>query len=55
MNKQKELLLELKNLLDKNNITFWLMTGTLLGAIRENDFLAHDPNDIDIGLHINDY
>jgi len=51
---QKELLLDLKSLLDFNGIQFWLQTGTLLGAVRDKDFIAHDPNDIDISLDIND-
>jgi len=51
---QKELLLDLKQLLDYNRITFWLQTGTLLGAVRDGDFIKHDPNDIDISLDIKD-
>lgn len=51
---QKELLLDLKQLLDYNGIEFWLQTGTLLGAIRDKDFIKHDPNDIDISLDIKD-
>jgi hypothetical protein len=30
-------------------ITYWLDCGTLLGAIRENDFIGHDT-DIDFGV-----
>jgi phosphorylcholine metabolism protein LicD/GT2 family glycosyltransferase len=52
---QKDLLLDLKELLDAHRIPFWLMAGTLLGAVRENNFLEHDPKDIDIGLCIDDY
>lgn len=52
---QKELLLYIKNLLDENSIQFWLQAGTLLGAVREGDFLKHDPNDIDIGLDYKNY
>jgi hypothetical protein len=42
-------LLDLKRSLDSLNIPFWLDGGTLLGAYRENDFLASDF-DIDIGI-----
>ena len=37
-------LLNIKKILDEENITFWLIFGTLLGAIRENDFLEWDDN-----------
>lgn len=52
---QKELLLSMRHLLSKHDIGYFLMTGTLLGAVREKDFIAHDPNDIDLGLDIKDY
>ncbi len=32
----------------------WLSFGTLLGAVRENDFLKHD-SDIDLGMFFKDY
>lgn len=40
----KKNLLDVKKILDKYKISFWLHTGTLLGAIREKDFIktAHD-------------
>lgn len=41
-------LMAFKNLLDKENIQYWLEFGTLLGAIRDNDFIKHDF-DIDFG------
>ncbi|MCW9698298.1 hypothetical protein [Avibacterium sp. 20-129] len=40
---------DLKRVLDKNNIPFFLISGTLLGCIRENDLLGHDK-DIDVGV-----
>lgn len=42
-----ENLLLIKNKFDENNIKFGLIYGTLLGAIRENDFISHDE-DIDL-------
>jgi len=44
----KYILLEVKSVLDKNNIEFFLSSGTLLGAVRGNKILNHDF-DIDIG------
>jgi len=35
--------------LNKNNLGYFIIDGTLLGAIREGDFIAHDT-DIDIGV-----
>lgn len=45
----EESLLKVKEALDKNNITFWLDFGTLLGAVREKDFIKHDL-DMDLGI-----
>lgn len=53
--RQKDLLLSLVDLFDKNNITYWLAYGTLLGAIRDKNFIIHDPIDIDLELHYKDY
>lgn len=39
----------LKVFLGKHGITFGLIAGTLLGAVRENDFISHDE-DIDLFL-----
>lgn len=39
----------LKNILDRNGIDFSLAAGTVLGAIREGDFITHDE-DIDIAM-----
>ena len=44
-----ENLLLLKDILDRNNISYVLIAGTLLGIVRENDFIDHDE-DIDIVL-----
>ena len=43
----KENLLLLKGILDKHNLKFLLSFGTLLGAVREHDFISHDE-DIDL-------
>jgi len=43
-----EILRSVKNTLEDKNITFWLDFGTLLGAIREGEFIKWD-HDIDIG------
>lgn len=43
----KENLLLFKSLANKAGLKFGLMYGTLLGAIREHDFIAHDE-DIDL-------
>lgn len=43
----KENLLLLKSILDKNHLLFLLSFGTLLGAVREHDFITHDE-DIDL-------
>jgi len=42
--KSKSNLLLFANILDKNKIFFGLVYGTLLGAIRENNFIAHDED-----------
>lgn len=40
---------EVNRVLSGLSVTYWLDCGTLLGAMRENDFLVHDT-DIDIGV-----
>ena len=53
----KENLLLFNKLAKKNNLKFELYYGTLLGAIREHDFIAHDE-DIDLVIlkeHINQF
>ena len=47
--KRWEFLLEVKEILDKAGIEFWIDFGTLLGFYRQGDFLETDP-DIDIGV-----
>ena len=49
----KETLLLLKKVFDKNNITFRLGYGTLLGAVRDKNFISGD-NDIDLVLLANE-
>lgn len=51
INKQSSthLLLSTKKVLDKHNIPFLLVYGTLLGAYRDRDFIEHDK-DVDIML-----
>ncbi|HGY0991205.1 TPA: tetratricopeptide repeat protein [Aeromonas salmonicida subsp. pectinolytica] len=45
----EQALLEIKHLLDKNKIEFFLVSGTLLGCVREGRILSHDK-DVDIGV-----
>lgn len=40
----RENLLLLKRILDNNSIFFGLIAGTLLGAVREHDFITHDED-----------
>ena len=51
MNKDvaKENIIILKGVFERYKIKYWLCFGTLLGAIRENDFIIHDV-DTDVGL-----
>lgn len=42
-------LVELRDILNKHGLKWWLSHGTMLGAYRENNLIAHD-DDADIGL-----
>lgn len=44
-----KLLIRIKKLLERNSITWWLESGTLLGFIRDGDFIAPVTN-INIGI-----
>jgi hypothetical protein len=50
----KMLLIDVTTVLDKYKCTHWLSDGTLLGAIRENNFIAHDY-DVDLGVWAPDF
>ena len=49
-----DVLVALKKAFDELGIEWFLAYGTLLGACREKNFIAHDL-DIDIGLFLDDY
>jgi len=49
-----EVLTALHQVFDELDMVWWLEYGTLLGAVRDNDFIAHDV-DIDLGLLHEDY
>lgn len=48
------ILKEFKRLLDKHNISFWLLGGQLLEAVRSGCWLKTD-NDLDIGIYRKDW
>jgi len=50
----KRILLEVKEVLDKEGLEFWLCFATCLGAVREGDFIDIDY-DIDLGLRHAEY
>lgn len=47
--KGKKVLIEIKKILDKNKIPFFIAHGTSLGAIRGGGIIPHD-NDLDLGV-----
>ena len=49
MNDLKELLQNVKGVLDNYKVHYWLNDGTLLGAVRSNDFMPWE-HDIDLGM-----
>jgi len=49
----KENLESFKGAMDRVDAPFFLLYGTLLGAVREGDFIAHDT-DIDVGIYEQD-
>ena len=50
----KTLLKEVDKIFTDNNITYWAVYGTLLGAIRHEDIIPWD-DDIDIACHVDDF
>ena len=51
---QLEILLEIRRVCDLRGITFYIMNGTCLGAVRHKGFIPWD-DDVDIGMHIKDF
>lgn len=53
-NHAKQHLLEIKQVFDSLNIKFWLWAGTLLGAVRDKNFIPWD-DDIDLKILAKDW
>ena len=47
----KYMLSTIKKVLEQNGVHFLLNFGTLLGAVRDHDFIGHDY-DIDLAMHV---
>ncbi len=47
-------LISIKKVFDENSISFWLIGGTLLGAVRDKDFISWD-DDTDVAVYEEDF